>query len=276
MYSDHEQAILQRLIATCERDDRVVAAFLGGSLASGKADEWSDVDVYVVTRDDAFDGFAAGLRAFVEDLGTPIFLEDFGLRQTVFFVFEDGTEGELGCGSESNLLDIHKGPYKVLLDKSGILGGVVFKGHQPTREEQVEALRRQIFGFWHDLSHFVTAMGRGQIWWARGQLEALRRSCVNLVRLQTSFADAEVGDEPYFKVEQVVPVGELAPLETTFNSVDAGSLLPSALQTVAFYRQLAPRLAAEHSLSYPSDLERVMLDRLERLGRQNEGSHLHQ
>ena len=91
MYSDHEQAILQRFIATCERDDRVVAAFLGGSLASGKADEWSDVDVYVVTRDDAFDGFAADLRAFMEDIGTPIFLEDFGLRHTVFFVFEDGT-----------------------------------------------------------------------------------------------------------------------------------------------------------------------------------------
>jgi len=31
-------------------------------------------------------------------LGEPVFLEDFGIPDIVFFIFPDGTEGELGFG----------------------------------------------------------------------------------------------------------------------------------------------------------------------------------
>ena len=47
-------------------------------------------------------------------------------------------------------------------------------------------------------------MGRGQLWWAYGQLEAMRLLCLNLARLTQNFADTQVGDEPYFKVEQAL------------------------------------------------------------------------
>ena len=33
--------------------------------------------------------------------------------------------------------------------------------------------RRLVVGFWHDVEHLVTALGRGQTWWAYGQLDEL-------------------------------------------------------------------------------------------------------
>jgi hypothetical protein len=154
----------------------------------------------------------------------------------------------------------------VLLDKTGILDGVAFLGRQPAQEVQVETLRRQIYWFWHDLSHFTVAMGRGQLWWAQGQLEALRGYCVNLARLRDDPADPDVGREPYFKVENAIPAGDLGPLQATFGPIERRVLLQSALGVIDFYRELASQLAERHGISYPAELERVMLARLQRLG----------
>ena len=70
----------------------------------------------------------------------------------------------MAFGRASQFTDMHVGPYRVLLDKNGILAGAVFAGYEPTQAEQIERLRRLIYWFWHDLSHFITAMARGQLW----------------------------------------------------------------------------------------------------------------
>lgn len=262
---EEQQAVLRRFVTACEQDERVVAAFLGGSLAAGSADEWSDLDIYLVTTDEAYEGFLDSRKAFIRRLGDPVFLEDFDHPYMLFFVFGDGTEGELGSGCASRFLDMHKGPHKVLIDKKGILEGVQFNGSQPARAEQVEILRRQVYAFWHDLSHFLTAMGRGQLWWAQGQLEALRRCCMSLVRLRQDLASADAVEDPYFKVDKAIPVSDLAPLQATFGPMEPGSMLRSAIAIITIYQELAHLLVERHGVSYPTDLERVMLTRLERL-----------
>src|SRR5438093_9783266 len=47
--TEQQQTVLQRVVAACESDTRVVAAFLGGSFAAGRADEQSDLDIYLIT-----------------------------------------------------------------------------------------------------------------------------------------------------------------------------------------------------------------------------------
>jgi predicted nucleotidyltransferase len=264
---EHQQAVLQRFVTACEQDERVMAAFLGGSLAAGSADEWSDLDIYLITTDAAYEDFLHGRKAFIRRLGEPVFLEDFDLPHDLFFVFADGTEGELGFGCESQFLDMHKGPYKVLLDKKGILEGVQFNGSQPARAEQIETLRRQVHAFWHDVSHFLVAMGRGQLWWAHGQLEALRRCCMSLVRLQQDLSATDAVEDPYFKVEEAIPASNLAlaPLQATICPMEPGAMLRSALAIIAFYHDVAHLLVERYGLSYPANLERIMLTRLERL-----------
>jgi predicted nucleotidyltransferase len=155
----HHQIITNRFIAACQADERVVAAFIGGSYARGATDIYSDLDFYLVTTDEAYDDFLAGSKAFVRLLGESIFLESYNGNwgDFVFFIFADGTEGELGLGCESRFHHIHGGPYKVLLDKKRILEGVVFPSYEPALAEQIETLQGMINWFWHNLSHhFIT------------------------------------------------------------------------------------------------------------------------
>jgi hypothetical protein len=71
--------VVSRFVEACSADDRVVAAFLCGSRARGEADEYSDLDLCVITRDEAFESVMAERAAFVRQLGEPMFMEDFGL-----------------------------------------------------------------------------------------------------------------------------------------------------------------------------------------------------
>lgn len=259
--SARHRAVLDRFVAACHEDARVVVAFLGGSNARGEADAHSDLDLCAITTDGAFDGFRADRETFLRRLGEPIFIEDFGLPDVVFCILADGTECELHLAHEGGLRALHAGQYRALIDKKGVLQGVTFAAERVDSGEQREVLRGLIAGFWHELSHFITAMGRGQLWWAYGQLDSLRGHCVSLARLRHNFSAWAGGDEPYFKVEKELPGEELAPLLATCVARERRAMLDAARMIIGMYRQLAQALAQAHGLEYPAQLERVMLDR---------------
>jgi predicted nucleotidyltransferase len=263
--SAKHQSFLDRLVAACQDDDRVVAAFIGGSYAKATADAYSDLDLSLITTDAAYEAFFADRATFLRQLGEPVFLEEFNLPNRTFFIFTDDTEGELWFGSPNNLDHIHSGPYRILLDKQRVLAETVFPEREPARAEQLETLRRQVVWFWHDLSHFITAIGRGQLWWAHGQLEALRLYCINLARLRENFLDGEVGSEGYWKLEQALPVTQLSSLQASYCSLERGAMLEAVLTIVRFYQELALPLTQAHGIAYPAALERVMLGRLDKL-----------
>jgi predicted nucleotidyltransferase len=259
---DRRQAVVDRFVAACRADDRVVAAVLGGSCARGEADDHSDLDLSLITTDEAYDDFQAGREAFIRRLGEVLFLETFGSHDITFFILADGTECELGIGREGAFTHLQSGPYAVLLDKRGILEGAVFAWPKPTPAEQVERLRTLVQWFWHDLSHFTTAIARGQLWWAYGQLQDLRRYCVDLLRLRRDFSEKP---ENYWKVELAIPVEELSPLAATCVPLERDAMVRAGLAIVRSYRELARPLAEAHGIPYPERLDRVMSGRLERL-----------
>lgn len=262
------QVVLEQFIAACQADERIVAAFLGGSYARDAADAYSDLDLYVITRDEDFDQFCAQRDDFMRQLGEPIFLEDFGNTNIIFYILADGSEGEIEFGREGQFKDVHSGPYKLLLDKKGILTGAVFPERYPDAADQTEKLRCSITWFWHDVSHFIKAMRRGQLWWAQGELEILRGCCVSLARLRNNFLDVVLGNEDYFKLEDAMPVEQLSPLQAAFSPLDAQAMLESCLVIVRFYKALAVPLAEAHGLSYPHALERILVPKLEELHHQ--------
>jgi hypothetical protein len=109
----------------------VLAAFLGGSLAAGTARVDSDVDLYVITREEDYEALWSRRADFMRSWGEPRSLEDVrdfeGLGfDMVRFELPNGVEGELAFGHDGNLLSLHGGPYEVLVDRIGVLDGVVF------------------------------------------------------------------------------------------------------------------------------------------------------
>ena len=103
---------MNRFLVACQADDRVIAAYLGGSYVSGTADAYSDLDLYLITTDEAYESFLAEREAFIRLLGEPLFLEHFGAVHGLFFMFADETEGELWIGRASQFQHPHEGPYR--------------------------------------------------------------------------------------------------------------------------------------------------------------------
>jgi predicted nucleotidyltransferase len=263
--SGRHQIILERFLSACQADERVVAAFLIGSNAKGKADEHSDLDLYLVTTDAAFDDFDAGRESFAGLLGEPLFMEDFGSPNILFLIFADGSEVEIYYTSESRIGGFFNAPYKFLMDKKNITAGITSSETKVDQAQQTEKLRRLIHWFWHNLSHFITALERDQLWWARGQLEELRAGCVGLARLNNNFSDTEVEEEVYFKIEDAMPVDSLAPLRETFCPIEREAMLEAASVILNSYKELARPLAQAHEIAYPEKLEQIMVERLEKI-----------
>jgi predicted nucleotidyltransferase len=129
--ADAYRAAMARFRAAAAADELVLAAFLGGSYAAGRATEASDLDVYVITKREDYEVFWARRHAFVAAWGDPVSLEDVvdfeGLGfDMVLFEFRDGVEGELAFGHTENFLALHGGPYEVYVDREGLLDGVEF------------------------------------------------------------------------------------------------------------------------------------------------------
>ena len=257
------QAIVDRFIAVCRSDQRILVAILGGSFASGTADQFSDLDLRLLISEEDFHEFCAQKFSFIQQIGQPEFVEDFDIPNFVFLIFADGSEVELGISRLNHGHNIRSEPFKVLLDKQNLLTNLDLSTKEPDPVVQTEKLRRLIFWFWHDLSHFITAMSRNQLWWAQGQLEELRHYCVNLARLQNNFLDELPKEEVYFKLEQAMPISVLSSLQTSFCQMKKGEMLAAGLTLVRFYKRLAVPLALAHRISYPHTVEEVMLKRLD-------------
>lgn len=261
----HVQGVIDRFVVACRNDARISAALLVGSYARGAADAHSDIDLFLVTTDDAYDDFAADPRSFARQLGEALFAEQFDLPDVLFLILADGAEVELSFIPENQVGQLLGEPHWSLLDKKGLLAGPPAPYEPAASNTGVAALRRQLAYFWHDLSHFTTAMSRGQLWWAYGQLELLRRTCLNLARLRRNLADADVGDECAFKIEAAVPPAELDALRATFCAQEPAAMTAAVRVMVDFYRELARPLAEANGLAYPAELEGLMLARLDSL-----------
>lgn len=72
---EHERdRLLVQAQSVLNADQRVVAAWLFGSLGRGDADELSDIDLFVVTADEYHDEIVANRPAFMAQLGEPLLI----------------------------------------------------------------------------------------------------------------------------------------------------------------------------------------------------------
>ena len=66
--SNHKTT-LDRFVDACQSDARIVAAFLGDSYVTGAADAHSDLDLYLITTDEAYGGVSRRARGLCAQAG---------------------------------------------------------------------------------------------------------------------------------------------------------------------------------------------------------------
>lgn len=252
--TDPRSQAITRFAEACAADALVAAAFVGGSFAAGTPDEYSDLDLYVVTEDDDYDSFFARREDFVRTWSDAIFLdttvdfEGFGFDM-LHFVLADGVYGELALGHRSNLLALHGGPYEVLVDRASVLDGVTFPLHEPTPDERRRAIERALQWFWLDAIALAKALARGQLHAAQSALARMRERCRLLVATGDAGIDATSLNQR---------------LLATFVAADADAIAAAAAQLVAVHRGVGAAVADSRGLAYPTDLAAVGEDTLRR------------
>jgi hypothetical protein len=108
---------LVRFRDACQRDEFIVAAFVGGSIAAKMADDESDVDLYAVTLQPDDERFFTRRQAFMRTWARPLVLVDKlsfeGLGfDMLHFVLDDGVYVELALGHAGNIQfrkQLHRG-----------------------------------------------------------------------------------------------------------------------------------------------------------------------
>jgi predicted nucleotidyltransferase len=263
--ADHDLPELRQLVITkfteaSLADSRILAAFLGGSLAAGTSDEFSDLDLYLVISDPEYANFFSDRSRFVSRLGRPVFAEDFNEFgfDMIVFIMDNGIEGEIALGSESRFLTIHGGPLKVLVDKKKLLEDVNFPLDQPEYSDQVRLLTKNIYWFWREVSLFSVASKRGQTWTAYGYLENARRRVIDLLRLKYDFYHWPSG---YEKVEEVVPLRDLASVGDSLIQLQRTDSQTAIYQLIEIFRPVAKELCQRYAIDYPMDLDQTVSDK---------------
>jgi len=190
-------------------------------------------------------------------LGKPFFLEDFnGVGfDMVLFIFEDGIKGELALVKANNFLHIREGPYRVLVDKIGLLKGITFPIERVTKNEQRCTLEKLTKSFWCHLFLLSGALGRCRLISVVGYLEGMRHQLLQVCRPSVDFVNN--GSHPL--LETLLPKQLLAPLSRIFPHLERGNMMKAAQEAVWLFQQVAKPLTRAQSVLYPESLERVVI-----------------
>jgi hypothetical protein len=257
MIPDRLEQVVTHFTELCRADARIVAAFVGGSLAIGTADAYSDLDLYLITAEDGYASFFAERGTFVRQMGDPVYLEDFnGFGfDMVLFIFANGSKGELALAKASRFLHIHGGPYCVLVDKAGLLLGVTFPVDQVSPEKQRHNLERTLTSFWRYVYLLAGALGRGRLLTAAQYLEGMRQRLIEVCRMSVDFSDG--GSHP--PAEVVLPPDVIAALRRTYPRLNREEMMAAGEDALRLLQRVGKPLAQAQGVTYPEALEQVVL-----------------
>jgi hypothetical protein len=248
------RATIERFQVACEDEPLVIAAFLGGSLAAASADDVSDLDLYVITRERDYEAFFASRQGFISSWGEALFLADtldfegLGFDMT-HFVLADGVYGELAFGHEGNFGDLHGGPFDVLIDKTELLAGHTFPLYEPSEQERRAAVEHALAWFFYDGLNLGTLLARGRLVSAAAYLARLRAHCVALLETVEAQQPAEA---------ESLRERLLASVATH----DVADMWEAAFALIDLHQLAGAWAAARHDLAYPDELARLVRQRL--------------
>ena len=201
--------LLGRITEVLRADGRVAAAWLHGSLGRGTADEWSDIDLWVVVADEHIEALSADRHDYVSKPGEPLLIVDAQQNAP-----RGGAFLSVVYGSEAGplLVDWNWQPAsdaalphdaRLLFDRVGVRAADA--PQPPNAEGQHERARNQVSYFWMMLPVVAKYIARRRAWGVVNLLNMLRYTLVDVAELTGQRADV-----PYDPAGDSVPPAQPA------------------------------------------------------------------
>lgn len=214
---------IARIAGAAADDGLCEAVVLKGSIARGDADEFSDIDLYLVASPQSRDEVLARRERYLAAYGDVVFLEDvdFGLPQKVA-IFSDALHVDLYVAEPQQVGTAD--PVVAGYDPQGIFDAVV-----PTRPDVTdEELRRHFSAVLYDLVEASSAYGCGNRAWAAKIMSDAAGELSVLVR---SLYDRRYAFLGLKKINEVVPAEDYQLFEDIYASLGRGDF-PEAAQAI--------------------------------------------
>ena len=162
------QDLLDSATRLLQSDERIVAAWLIGSLGRGNSDEWGDIDLWIAVQDETVEAVTAARYDFARKLGKLVLLEDAPqnapLKGAFLTAMYAGT-----CGA--HLVDIYWQPLSIAQRPSNtklLFERVAVPISEPqsllSDEERTERAVQQARFFWVMSAITAKAIARRKVW----------------------------------------------------------------------------------------------------------------
>lgn len=264
--SSAHRALFERAVNYFRDDARVVGMILGGSLAHGLADAYSDVDLYVVADDESFDAVFEERDVAALTVGSPLlqFTVDPipGGSRDYIVTYPGPVKLDLMYYRESEILPAAKWDGCVVLkDASGLMVGVRERSRDlappsPSSEELLEL--DQIF--WTLCWYAFGKIMRGELWEALDGIHTIRSDAI-LPMLDWT---AERPHEGYRRLETRLAPETIKRLEHTLGRMEAGALYDALKAEISLFRVLSGPLFERVESTYDAVPGRVIEDEMVR------------
>jgi predicted nucleotidyltransferase len=258
--------LLERVFARFRDDIRAVGLVLGGSLAQGGADFYSDVDLYVVVRDGAFEDVFAERNSTAEAVGSPLFnfaVDPVPRGSTDHIVVYDGpVKFDFMYLRESDLRPHPRWDGCVVLkDTHGRVGAVVARSEALSpprpRAEELSELNQK---FWTWCWYAFGKIERGELWEALDTLHSIR----SLALVPLLDWTAERPHQGYRRLERKTNQEQATRLLSTVAPMRARALHAALRAEVELFRELRAALLDRYGLTIDLAHEEVLESEMSR------------
>lgn len=239
--------VLERAESVLGADDRVVSVTVGGSVADGTADRWSDLDLQVVAHADRFDDFLADWPRWLAAITPTVFARTPLAPFVVNAVTDDGLTLDLSVFPGEVIEFPPPEGYAV-----GMLSGTRFSDLDEALEYAVAEQLRGMAG------PFISLVQRGE------HLRHHLTGVPHLLGLLTTVFLAELHAPPpgkhwnrTFTDEQLAVVAALPPVAATREA-----LIEFGLGVAELVVTRARPLFGERDLAWPAGLARAAANRV--------------
>jgi predicted nucleotidyltransferase len=258
--------LLERAFARFQDDARAVGLVVGGSLAYGGADFYSDVDLYVVVRDGAFEEVFAERDPIAEAVGSRLFAFDVdpvpGGSTDHIVIYERLVKFDFMYLRESELEPHPKWvSCAVLKDTGGRVGTVVARSEalgppRPSAEELSELNQK----FWTWCWYAFGKIERGELWEALDGLHSIR----TLALVPLLDWSGERPHEGYRRLERKTNQEQASRLSATVAPMQVHALHAALRAEVELFRELRAAVLDRYGLSIDPAPEELLESEMSR------------
>jgi predicted nucleotidyltransferase len=245
------RALFRRAVEIYERDARVRALWLSGSVARGTADVASDLDLLVAIRDEDLPAFAADWASLLREITPTVIARPLSFLPGSFYSVTPARERfDVVVESVGGLARTFFRSRLLVFDKDGIAGSVppAVAGPGPSRERIAQLVEE----FWRDFGMMDVFVARGDVLLGIEGVHVLRGLLYQLF-CEDDAPAASGGTKQWSARLRAAQRDVLEALPTGGRSI-AEVIAASEAVGRAFVRD-ARAICARHGVAWPDDLD---------------------